>query len=204
MHQVTRVGGSYGQIRRVPGGSEVKASACNAGDLGWIPKSGRSPGEGNGNPLQYSCLENPMDGGAWWATVHRVAKSWTRLSNFTHSLTHSNQGYIIQLLCERELLRDASKPVEVEPVSGDLRSPWEGALPYPASISVLCIKDSCKKDRAGRWLLASYAGGSLTSGRIEACRQLHAHSALRSVCDPELSLSMGDCTVLHVNSALTR
>ena len=46
--------------------SEVKASACNEGDLGSIPGSGRSPGEGNGNPLQYSCLENPMDGGAWW------------------------------------------------------------------------------------------------------------------------------------------
>ena len=54
-----------------PGGSEVKASTCNAGDLGSIPGSGRSPGEGNGNPLQYSCLENPMDGGAWWATVHK-------------------------------------------------------------------------------------------------------------------------------------
>jgi len=48
-----------------------------------IPGLGRSPGEGNGNPLQYSCLENPMDGGAWWATVHWVAKSWTWLSNFT-------------------------------------------------------------------------------------------------------------------------
>ena len=49
----------------------LKASACNAGDLGSIPGSGISPGEGNGNPFQYSCLENPMDGGAWWATVHR-------------------------------------------------------------------------------------------------------------------------------------
>ena len=67
----------------IPGGSEVKASACNVGDLGSIPESGRSPGEGNGNPLQYSCLENPMDGGAWWAEVHGVAKSWTRLSDFT-------------------------------------------------------------------------------------------------------------------------
>ena len=65
------------------GGSEVKASACNAGDVGSIPGSGRSPGEGNGNPLQYSCLENPMDGGAWWARVHGVAQSRTRLSNFT-------------------------------------------------------------------------------------------------------------------------
>ena len=58
-----------------PGGSEVKASAWNAGDLGLIPGSGRSPGEGNGTPLQYSCLENPMEGGAWQATVHGVAKS---------------------------------------------------------------------------------------------------------------------------------
>ena len=53
-----------------PGGAEVKASACNVGDLGLIPGSGRCPGEGNGNPLQHSCLENPMDGGAWLATVH--------------------------------------------------------------------------------------------------------------------------------------
>ena len=67
----------------VPGGSEVKVSACNAGDLGLIPGSGRSLGEGNGNPLQYSCLETRMDGGAWWATVHGVAKSRTRLSDFT-------------------------------------------------------------------------------------------------------------------------
>ena len=66
-----------------PGGSEVKRSACNAGDLGLIPGLGRSPGEGNGNPLQYSCLENPMEGRAWQATVHGVAKSWTRLSYFT-------------------------------------------------------------------------------------------------------------------------
>ena len=66
-----------------PGGSEVKASAWNAGDPGSIPGLERSPGEGNGNPLQYSCLENPMEGGAWQATVHGVTKSWTRLSDFT-------------------------------------------------------------------------------------------------------------------------
>ena len=66
-----------------PGGSEVKVSACNAEDLGSIPGSGRSPGEGNGNPLQYSCLENTMDGGAWWATVHGFRKSQTRLRDFT-------------------------------------------------------------------------------------------------------------------------
>ena len=67
---------------------EGKASASNVGDLGSISESGRPPGEGNGNPLLYSCLENPMDGGAWEATVHGVAKSWvakswTRLSDFT-------------------------------------------------------------------------------------------------------------------------
>ena len=60
-----------------PGGSDGKASAYNVGDLGSIPGSGRSPGEGNGNPLQDSCLENPMDRGTWWATVHGVAKSRT-------------------------------------------------------------------------------------------------------------------------------
>ena len=60
-----------------PGGSDSKASACNTGDPGSIPGLGRSTGKGNGNPLQYSCLENPRDGGAWKATVHGVAKSQT-------------------------------------------------------------------------------------------------------------------------------
>ena len=68
------------------GGSEVKRSACNAGDLGSVPGLGRSHGEGNGTPLQYSCLENPMDGGAWWAAVHGVAKCQTRLSDFAFTL----------------------------------------------------------------------------------------------------------------------
>ena len=60
------------------GGSDGKESACNVGDLGSIPGSGRAPGEGNGNPPQYSCLENPMDRGAWRAGDHGVAKSRTR------------------------------------------------------------------------------------------------------------------------------
>ena len=63
--------------------SEVKVSAYDVGDPGSIPGSGRSPGEGSGNSLQCSCLENPMDGEAWWATVHGIAKSRTRLSDFT-------------------------------------------------------------------------------------------------------------------------
>ena len=67
-----------------PGGSAGKQTACNTGDtgdLGSIPGSGRPPGEGTGNPPQYSCLKNPMDRGAWWATVHGIAKSQTRLSD---------------------------------------------------------------------------------------------------------------------------
>ena len=68
------------------GGLDGKTSAYNVGDTGSIPGSERSPGEGNGNPLQYSCLENPTDRGHWQATVHGVAKSRTRLSDFTHSL----------------------------------------------------------------------------------------------------------------------
>ena len=67
-----------------PHGSADKESTCKAedtGNMGSIPGSGRSSGEGDGNPLQYSCLKNPMDTGAWWATVHEVTKSWTCLSD---------------------------------------------------------------------------------------------------------------------------
>ena len=71
-------------------GSAAKESACNAGDtgdLGSIPGLGRSPGEGNGNPLQYSCLDNPMDTGVHWAAVHGVAKSWTQLNGLSRAGT---------------------------------------------------------------------------------------------------------------------
>ena len=61
-------------VEGFPGGSDSKESACNTGDMGSIPSSGRSPGEGNGYPFQYSCLVNSMDRGAWWATVDGVAK----------------------------------------------------------------------------------------------------------------------------------
>ena len=64
-----------------PGGSESKESACNVEDVGLIPGSGRVPGEGNDNPLQYSCLENSTDREAWWAILHGVTKSWTQLGN---------------------------------------------------------------------------------------------------------------------------
>ena len=71
-----------------PGGSDGKESACNARDPSSIPGSGRFPGERNGNPLQCSCLENLMDRGTWWATVHRVAKNQTHLSEFHFHFFH--------------------------------------------------------------------------------------------------------------------
>ena len=73
-------------LRGLPWQLSGKESACNAGDTGSIPGSGRSPGEGNGNPLQYSCLENPTDRGAWCTIVHRVTKSQTRLSHWAHTV----------------------------------------------------------------------------------------------------------------------
>ena len=71
------------KLEGLPCSSFGKESACNAGDLGLIPVLGRSPGGGNGNPLQYFCLENLMDRGAWQAVIHGIAKSWTRLSYYT-------------------------------------------------------------------------------------------------------------------------
>ena len=72
--------GKIDKTQDFPGGLAVKNLPANAGDLGLIPGSGRSPGEENGNPLQYSCLENSLERGARWATVHRVTKSRTRRS----------------------------------------------------------------------------------------------------------------------------
>ena len=78
------------------GSSVVKNLPVNAGDLSSVPGSGRSPGEGNGNPLQCSCLENPRDGGAWWATVHGAAQSRTRLKRLSSS-SSSNSNSISQM-----------------------------------------------------------------------------------------------------------
>ena len=75
-----------------PGGSDGKESACHAGDLGLIPGLGKSPGKGHGYLLQYSCLENAMDRGAWQATVHGVTKSWTWLSDFHFHFPKGNNS----------------------------------------------------------------------------------------------------------------
>ena len=82
-----------------PGSSDSKESACSAGDLGSIRGLGRSSGEGNGTPLQYSCLENPMDRGAWRAEVHGVSKSWTWLTDLTHTLSIQLWFWVVSLQC---------------------------------------------------------------------------------------------------------
>ena len=90
-----------------PGGSAVKESACSAGDTGLIPVLGRSPKGGNGNPLRYSCLENPMDRGAWWATAHGVTKSWTRLKQLSaHGQNGCNFFETISLLMDSSAVSD--------------------------------------------------------------------------------------------------
>ena len=88
-----------------PGSSAGRESACNAEDLGLIPGLGRSPGEGNGNPLQYSCLGNPMDRGAWQATVHGVTKEL----DMTQHQTPTNNICGFKLECMREW-RQREKP----------------------------------------------------------------------------------------------
>ena len=79
---------SYLCLRCFPGGTVVKNLPAIAGDMGSIPGSGRSPGEAHGHLLQYSCLGNPMDRGSCWATIHRVTKSWTRLSMLMPTYTY--------------------------------------------------------------------------------------------------------------------
>ena len=103
--------------RAFPGGSDGKASACKAGDLGLIHRSGRSPRKGNGNPIQYSCLENSMDRGAWQATDHGIAKSQTQLSNFTKN-TQTINNIKDHFLNKTELLRIKSSKTTITP---DLR-----------------------------------------------------------------------------------
>ena len=82
-----------------PGASDGKESACSAGDLGSIPGSEKSPGEGDSNPLQYSCLEKPLDRGAWWAVAHRITKSWTRLRSMViHIYIYTYNSLIVNFL----------------------------------------------------------------------------------------------------------
>ena len=103
---------THSSILGFPCGSPGKESACNVGDLGSVPGLGRSLGEGNGTALQYSCLENPVDGGAWWAIVHGVSRSQIRLSDFT--LMNQQQNYLLEILTP-ELLISCSLYYQVKP-----------------------------------------------------------------------------------------
>ena len=89
-------------------GSVVKSLPTNAGDAGLIPGSGRSPGEGNGNPLHYSCLENPMDWEAWKAIVHRVAELDTTEQLHTHTHTHTEAKTNFKILSQKKVKRQKS------------------------------------------------------------------------------------------------
>ena len=92
-----------------PGGSVGEESVCNVADPGSVPGWGRSPGEGNDNPFQYSCLENSMDRGAMWTAVRGVAESWTRLSDFHFKLHNS--------FCDPQLFPKSLNPVSPCPLS---------------------------------------------------------------------------------------
>ena len=99
--------------RDSPGGSEGKASARNVGDLSLIPGLGRSPGEESGNPLQYSCLENPMDrGGAWWATVHRISKSWHNWATSLLLAFYATAADSPDTLCSRKLVQKVFRELD--------------------------------------------------------------------------------------------
>ena len=107
----------------------VPAYACNAGDLGSIPGLGRPPGEGNGNLLQYSCLENHTDRRAWWAAVHQVTKSRTRLSNFTFIFTFPGAPGLPGSSDGKE---SASNAGDLGSIPGFMKIPWRGEwLPTP-------------------------------------------------------------------------
>ena len=115
-------------------------------DTGLIPGSGRSPGGWHGNPLQYSCLENSTDGGAWQATVHGVTKSRTRLSNFTHTHTHTSPG---QALCPALSLASVSSRPSRVTAPFSLGSATVPPAPGPASPRRYSPLASGSRDKTG-------------------------------------------------------
>ena len=130
-----------------PGGSMVKNPPANAGDTGFIPESGRSIEGGNGNPLQYSCLENSMDRGAWWATVQGIAKSWTRLSDETTTMSSSMVTILLSQL-NKGPERLTNLPAVIQPFGGwlspsVLRTTEISLLGYSLAAFRECSKEQC-------------------------------------------------------------
>ena len=133
------------------GSSDGKESACNGGDLSLIPGLGRSPGGGHGNPLQYSCLENSMDRGAWRAIVHGVAKSRTRLSDFTHTHAHTHTHTEGPNIRESESRSVVSNPVDYT-VYGILQARILECVAFPFSRGSSQPRDQTQVSRiAGRF-----------------------------------------------------
>ena len=135
-----------------PSGSDGKESTCNVGDLGVIPRSGRSPGEGNGNPLQYSCLENPMDRGVWRATVHGVTKNQTRPSTYAwmHCIAILNSMHSVPLFSDLSLAYlihyhfFKQYTLNICTSIRNLSSKYQPHLPQPSSQSLINQHFQCK------------------------------------------------------------
>ena len=160
------------------GGSDGKAFAYNAGDQGSIPGSGRSSAEGNGNPLQYSCLENPMDGGAWWVTVHGATKSRTRWANSLSFFLSSR----VWALCSSGRFQKWGWRRQAEVPRA--RSVWVGAVWYDCLTvdSAAGTKPACSYPCKG--LFMGFLGGCrpLAGGRGDAGNEgLDADSARDAV-----------------------
>ena len=129
--------------RGFPGGSDDKESTCNEGDPGSGPGLGRSPGEGHGNPFQYSCLKNSMDRGAWQATVHKVTKSWTPLSNI---FQRNSQMLRIHRLVLAPVTRNFKMIVEMKRIKKNFDN-INNNNPFMEKYSLVCI--FCAKHYSG-------------------------------------------------------
>ena len=126
-----------------PSGSEGKEPACNVGYPRSIPGLGRSPREGNGNPLQYSCLKNPMDSGAWQATIHGVTKSRTWMNNFTFIIIHPGRWkecWIISwetlVLISGQIIFDCTTSLKLNLPSDEVKSLDEATQKFPWGASI--------------------------------------------------------------------
>ena len=177
-HRKKRIRGRFQWKGGFPGGSDGKESIWNAGDLGSIPGLGRSPGEGNGYPLQYSDLENSMDRGAWQAIVHGVAKSQTWLSDF-HLLSEKDAwvwswGDSIQIRSDqtsRSVVSDSFRPHELQHARPPCPSPTPRVHPdsrpssqwcHPAISSFVVPFSSCPQ-----WMLVDAASKALLTWALE-------------------------------------